>query len=958
MTPEIIFYLIKQNDLKELVQIKKQISQSLWNTLINSRDKDNHSVLYWAGYHNHQDIIDWLIETSDIDFNAKDKHGLNYLQQLSLDLIPMIKNQEYEKMKPILEQKGITLNLLNKDGVTAESILIPIIIGLVKSGQLDKLKYLQSIFARQWSMLINQKDKDGDTPLLWAAFQGNPEIVDWLINECKADITIKGKCQLDYLGNFSHAIIWLLKHQRYATIKTILTKYPDVPLTIKNSASETAASILFKLAVSYFEVGDIDQARSLLSLYKPSVIQGEQSPFHYIASIQLEDAIMEGDLYKVKSLLTYSLLNTPLFKANITPIAFALKHDKKRIAEYLIEIGADMQLPNIPYSTSSQDLIKEYKKIDTALDDVLIHLKERKTEAKSVHALSDSKATQAQHLALALDILEKIKDISMDASPHIYEKMDLAILINSISAAIQEATDTIELEKNLKGVLANREDAILNTRLDYCFSKNSSANKLSEYIAKKINPSLPYNQLLERACTVGRKNAWYNPIELGEESERTLPSTSHVIRLPGNELHLYKPIVESAINRIIKDKCKLISHIWFGTDDKITRPVPPLRHETLLLLKQRSPKLKRLIEYTEALDARTKLIGNSNVYQRLEILKNGLFAGDYRVTGDHSNAGTDANIAVASFSDWWNNLAKIRPDLCERIKSLENLNGESNETIGNVINIILDEGNLQGRGSTTYCVHLKANMLERMLKNKDIKKALEEMQLDYSTHLPTFCELSDHELLSVQEAIFKELDEEKARPDHILTTSIGSFPKLPYCLLNLFLIKNNVIRGYSDLFPTKNKYGDVKKIIQYVQSEHNNDNLFTLRYLLNTTDYDYLYLPDPDRTGLFHAAHYAYIKGDRTQTNEAYALLEKTITAQLVKNATAKAYDKASAKGIVETLYKENKFMSTFRKYSYHFSDSNTRYIKLFDSGQSLDDIRKELNDITDTIKGTTARLH
>ncbi len=786
-----------------------------------------------------------------------------------------------------------------------------------------------------------------------AAYENNSEFVQALLVCAKQDKEQWENWRRDDTEN--HAIHWAVINKNLPMLILLLENGADVHR--KNKAGKTPLMLALEnihiemasLLLHYDDKTDLFnalQAAHLTYLYNP---------------LRLEKALFENDIKTVKLLLNYNLLNQKLLGEKQTPLELAIKYNQKAIVQYLIMQGAKINNIENKQDQEILRLFSQYASAESTLDAIMIQEREnteKLSEFISMRARSQENIQKVdiEYLTFSHEILLAMSEIlknlhSANETMTANEKMDLVILIKSLLNAVKTAETKPQFIEKCKLILAEREDAILNTRMDYCYTSHSLANQLCLLLAKRITDkdTPPQNILLTNACTKDRfvsndgenvQITWFDP-SIGIE-ETTLPEFKDFFRLPGNEIHLYQLVVQMAIVRL-KDHNKLLEHIWFGTDPKNITPVPPLSQETLALLKQKSPTLKKLIEHTEFLDKHTRAISESDVYTQFEILQKGLLAGNYKVTGSHQTAGSAAYAAIAAFADWWNTLKNHSPALCEKIRSLSHEyhteNGTSIETFGSAIDILFDQNNLDNnerRDNANYCIHLKANRIERLLGDENIVDALHNINIEINEMKMDL--VSDKPLDQWESQITEEIQEQASTP--IFVGDYGKFPSdIPFLELNCLLIYSGFIQNYHDIILRKNKHDDSKLLIQYIFSENDNNNLIKLRNILSNSEFNYLREHDAN------SKYYTFSQGERTKTSHHYALIHKALAEQMVFNVVQNQTSKKDANAVVKKLCEENPFIPCKTKDNYFglFFKQKSTVSTLFEGYRNFENNKKEL---------------
>lgn len=300
----------------------------------------------------------------------------------------------------------------------------------------------------------------------------------------------------------------------------------------------------------------------------------------------------------------------------------------------------------------------------------------------------------------------------------------LYLTTNSLFLIIITSQDEIGLRQKIRAFFALREQEILRgDAQDYCYSL-SLANELCFQIVEIVFPEeYAPNVLLHHALTANRQVPWFDPLM----QTNLLPdSPQEFFRTASDHIHLYAPILDRAISQLKRGYAKQ-SEIWHGTDNKVsnnlpadTKEFPALTNDDLILLSKRSPTWETLINYTRRLDEN---LDNQRLYERFSLLRQGLLKGDVAHNGQELNAGSEANIEIASFAEWWNALRKN-----ENGESIQKkIHALANNKMGEVLDIILDDGNANKRDATRYCIKLKGKLLEEILSDATVLTELNKI---------------------------------------------------------------------------------------------------------------------------------------------------------------------------------------------------------------------------------------
>ncbi|HEX2548617.1 MAG TPA: hypothetical protein VHM20_02225, partial [Gammaproteobacteria bacterium] len=336
----------------------------------------------------------------------------------------------------------------------------------------------------------------------------------------------------------------------------------------------------------------------------------------------------------------------------------------------------------------------------------------------------------------------------------------------------------------------------------------------------------PYQLLLKKARTDGR--VWQNPVEMTE----ALPDPAAFFRTSQNAIHITADVVFQAIARLKQGK-NHSSHIWFGTDDKNIRPVPALTPEELATLKKRSKTLNVLIEYIHKLEDVQKK--STNVYTKLNYFKDALFANSVRDkktnTATEDAADEKLNPIIAEMGEWWNSL---HPEIQGHIKSLRESSGNHN-SIAKVMDVIFSVKDVKDHKRQTdinYCVYLKADMLEKVLRDTAVQAALKNIGHDLEL---AKVKVDDHILDEWEKAILTELE----TPQDIFLPEAGAFGSILNYNINLILMRKMPYHFFKG--GQKNFEADILLLQKFILNEPDFNELKFIAICLEDPSYQYLH---------------------------------------------------------------------------------------------------------------------
>lgn len=337
--------------------------------------------------------------------------------------------------------------------------------------------------------------------------------------------------------------------------------------------------------------------------------------------------------------------------------------------------------------TKENKVNKQYQKIDTVISQSKLSQEDKKrltdislVEERYQKAFNELKlqgeklAKEAEEfkellpldtiVAKLLALVQKTFVNELCVAIPLEQQIDLYAVVKALLEIIEQASRKIQeqqaefVKSELKKFFALREELLLNTNADYCYN-SSLSNQLCMDVAKAIFPEQnPSNILLEQAISKDnverRGTAWRDLM-----GNQQLPEPNEFFRTGEDEINLYAFVVERAIHNLKQGERTLVK-IWQSFDSKNSGR--PLSTQELQILKQKTPALKDLVEYTENLSAyySNQNRAKQSVFDAFMALRAGLKAGstdgnDVQTRGTHTQANYVACIAIKKFKKWWFN---------------------------------------------------------------------------------------------------------------------------------------------------------------------------------------------------------------------------------------------------------------------------------------------------------------
>ena len=299
--------------------------------VVNIKDSNGRTPLHWAARGVHFEVVKYLVENG-AEINARDNNNitpifsitsrnhaeaLKYLIDRGAD-INVVDNQKagplhyaaeggLNEMIKILIDNNAELELENSRGRT------PLIVAARENASLETIKILIEYGAN-----INAKDYSLDTPLSLAAWRGNEDIVNYLIDQ-NPEITISGiKGKTLFFYSMDKRLVKLYKAimDRGARIEDLSSRGTSALHWAAKGGSGMIAEDLIEKGL---QVNNKD-------------IFG-MTPLHYAAKY--------GRLSVVKLLIEQGANLNSKSGLEETPLNLAQKADKSDVVEYLILAGAD-----------------------------------------------------------------------------------------------------------------------------------------------------------------------------------------------------------------------------------------------------------------------------------------------------------------------------------------------------------------------------------------------------------------------------------------------------------------------------------------------------------------------------------------------------------------------------------------------------------------------------------------
>lgn len=500
---------------------------------------------------------------------------------------------------------------------------------------------------------------------------------------------------------------------------------------------------------------------------------------------QVGKLIKEDNLDGLQMLFSQhpALINYPINEEGNTALILAAKNKSSTaMLQFLIKNGAIIDYIDYTDKTAIQYIgnDKKYQNLSALLTGQKTNtdflLKANIKLKDEIIAFLNTEYKNESGRKILNTALDELKDGTDQFRPGYL--LDLYSTISHVFSYVRSCKDDNDLKKESKEFFLKREKLLCGDGQDYCFAPNSLVNQFCEKIARIMEPSVPpLNTLLHATITEDRDKQWVNIYT----NENKLENPYEVFRTPSNHLHLYNGLAEQAIANLELQKT---NDIWQGTDAKHGSKTALLTSDEMLAVKQRTPTLKVLVEYTERLSKQSES-SKSSIFERLSHLRGKLLLAqtkDHGGTGSELQAGAEGYIAVAEFADWWNQLNDTTK---QKIHTIDN-NG-----LGKVLDIILDPGNAAQRGAVRYCIFLKGQDLEKIIAKQAVMKSLNEIDKTIDVRV------APAKLDYWKNQINRELEAKDYSPTFNIPSLFDSLSQshdfIDFCEKNNFIVDYNVL---------------------------------------------------------------------------------------------------------------------------------------------------------------------
>jgi len=313
-TPLILSYLLNRRTIFDFLIDKYNI---------NELDENGYSLLHYAILKEDIDIVKQLIEQG-ADVNSIKNKNMTY--QSAIDISLHIKNQEVFSV--LIDSKTLLFNKLNEKGET-------LLISLYKRNNYtidEKISFIKCVLEKDIHIDINKFDKYGKSIIAYAYEDNCLPLIKLLLDHGAI-----------FDNNLKNSVLNNSIDENSLSLLKLLMDYNIIMNTeslLKNAIDENSFPI-FKLLIDH---GIITNPESIL---RYAIEYGEVPMVEYLAIYNINyftKNIMKEIIYKNKFNLIKMLIpkHLQINRKNETDMLFAVECSNKKIIQYLIDCGSDV----------------------------------------------------------------------------------------------------------------------------------------------------------------------------------------------------------------------------------------------------------------------------------------------------------------------------------------------------------------------------------------------------------------------------------------------------------------------------------------------------------------------------------------------------------------------------------------------------------------------------------------
>ncbi|AIL65509.1 Ankyrin repeat protein [Rickettsiales bacterium Ac37b] len=314
-------------------------------------DKSKKNLLHYAAYVGYVDVLEWLIENTNLDGKSIDENGNTALHTA-------VENEQIKAVQFLISHH-IEINAKNIDGKAAVHIAAAI-------GNKELLHLLKIYGAN-----ITAQNIFGETTLHYAIKNNHPEIVDYLLEGDKNLIsyhTFSNQSPLHYAIEYG-TIAMVKRLLREKSRADINDKELKSPLHYAvNKGYKNVIEFLLDCKVN-INAQDIHHQTPLFYAFENNNLELAELLISHGADINIPDssgetiliwAVLKQEFETIKYIIAHGADLNLQDSENNTALHHAVFNWNREIVTYLIKHGAELNLPNIKGITPMSHIIKHH----------------------------------------------------------------------------------------------------------------------------------------------------------------------------------------------------------------------------------------------------------------------------------------------------------------------------------------------------------------------------------------------------------------------------------------------------------------------------------------------------------------------------------------------------------------------------------------------------------------------
>lgn len=305
---------------------------------------------------------------------------------------------------------------------------------------------------------------------------------------------------------------------------------------------------------------------------------------------------------------------------------------------------------------------------------------------------------------LFAQINEHLSHASFDnEDPHIFQRLaDIHETLSALMAICElylQHLNPVIFKKHLTELFAARAPRIVNSPLCYTLEPRSVMNSICMLLAEFCDSEQYCQLLLPDVAVEDIYSNNINEIKIG----------NFILTDDGKQFIHLEGVVETTFARMDAAETEL----YLTTDAKgRERPLTSSEFERLGNISQRLSDIHKQM-HAKGFWQRWFQSNQNRVYDELKRLRAGLRRGDVRHQGEELNAGSDANVAIVNFKNFYDKLSPSKRQEMEAI-------GDGHENLGSIFNLLFrdpNQANSNNGMTVNYCIAIIGGHLDSSLTN-------------------------------------------------------------------------------------------------------------------------------------------------------------------------------------------------------------------------------------------------